>query len=65
MKLALHDAANNCVRDGATAILTLRSGVVVKGDLQKPTGTDSVLLRTPDGWVTVLIEEIAAIEARR
>lgn len=71
--LALHDAATNCARDGATVILTLRSGVTVVGRLEKPTSANppTVQIKTAStnhvqrgGWATVLTEEIAVVEAR-
>ncbi len=67
LDLALVDAANNCARDGATAILTLRSGAVVEGRLQQQGGVDlgTRHLRTETGWATVLVEEIATVEVRR
>lgn len=65
MRLALTDAANNCAREDAIAIVTLKSGVQVSGELQKPSGNDCVMAYTETGWVTVLIDEIAAVEARR
>lgn len=65
MRLSLSDAATNCVRDNATACLTLRSGVQLIGVLKK---SDSAYEKTAHmsvdgGWVTVLIEEIAAVQA--
>lgn len=64
--LSLIDAANNCTRDGAVAVLTLRSGATFEGRLEKPSSTATVHIRTKDGgWDTVVIEEIAAVSSRR
>jgi hypothetical protein len=65
IELALVDAATNCNRDGATALLTLRSGAVIVGRLRRGRGVDTVMLDTPTGWVTVDVREIVAVEARR
>lgn len=66
IRLALHDAATNCSRDGATAVLTLRSGKQVSGQLEKPTVTDTAHVKTlTGGWATVLVAEIAVVEAVR
>lgn len=64
LALSLHDAATNCREHGATAHLTLRSGAVISGSLERPSITDTAHLKTKTGWATVLIEEIAAVEAR-
>lgn len=66
INLALVDAANNCVRHSARAILTLRSGVRIEGRLEKSSGADlgTTHMKLDDGgWMTVLIEEIAVVEA--
>lgn len=66
INLALHDAATNCIRDGATATLTLRSGVQIIGKLEKSNLRDTAHLKTDrDGWATVLAEEIVAVEVNR
>lgn len=66
INLSLHDAATNCSRDGATAILTLRSGVQLSGKLERPSADPlSAHIKTATGWITVLVEEIVAVEARR
>lgn len=66
--IAILDAARNCERDGATAVLTLRSGVKITGKLERiPTPSDNVahIKTSMGGWATVRIEEIAAVESRR
>lgn len=63
--LALADAASNCARYGATATLTLRSGVRITGELKRENSTYgiTVRLRKPDGgWATVDTDEIVAVE---
>lgn len=67
IRIALVDAANNCVREGATATITLRSGVQVTGKLQRnEANMDSYVVRLPGGgWVVILIEEVAAVESTR
>jgi hypothetical protein len=64
MNLALHDAATNCARDGATAILTLRSGVQITGGLEKLGGADlgTRHVKTETGWATITTDEIVAVE---
>lgn len=65
LTIALIDAATNCEREGATVTLTLRSGVQIKGKLARPArGSDTAYLGVGLGWATVLIEEIAAVEAQ-
>jgi hypothetical protein len=66
LAIALMDAANNCERDGASAVLTLRSGREIKGKLSKPTEGDprtAHVLLSDGGWATALVEEIAAVTA--
>lgn len=71
--IALHDAATNCVRDGATAVLTIKGGPQITGKLEKPIGSLHVEGATVHvkpsgsggGWAVVLVSEIAAVEARR
>jgi hypothetical protein len=66
LNLALADAANNCDREGATAIITLKSGVQYEGKLDREkldTGTAHMTL-THGGWVTIDKDEIAAVEAK-
>jgi hypothetical protein len=68
IRLALHDAANNCAREGARARLTLKSGVQFTGSL-KPLaspGADTAMVYLPCGeWATVDVEEVAAVESKR
>lgn len=66
MDLAFHDAATNCARDGATAFINLRSGVVFAGELSKPKSADDTLhMRTDDGgWVVIRRDEVAAVRTR-
>lgn len=68
IQLALADAARNCVRENAKVVLTLRSGVQIKGKLQQSRVSDlgTHYVDTPSGgWVAVLDEEIAAVESTR
>lgn len=67
MGLALADAANNCSRQGAKATLTLRSGVQFTGKLQPESAADlgTRHLHTEGGWITVVTDEIAAVESHR
>jgi hypothetical protein len=61
IQLALHDARNNCMRAGATATITLRSGVQYSGKLERP--EHAPILRKKDGgWVAIDTDEIAAVE---
>lgn len=64
--LALADAANNCKRQDATAVITLKSGVQYEGKLDREkldTGTAHMELNH-GGWVTLDKDEIAAVEAK-
>lgn len=65
IRLSLHDAASNCIEHNAIAVLTLRSGVQLRGKLERPSPNfdTTVHLETRGGWITALMEEIAAIEA--
>lgn len=66
IRLALVDAAKNCAERGATATITLKSGVQFKGKLQRASAiTDTHELRIDSGlgWVTFLVSEVAAVEA--
>lgn len=69
LALAAHDAATNCARDRATAVITLRSGVELIGYLEKPIGSigegSTLHIKTKTGWITILFDEVAAIEARK
>ena len=67
MGIALADAATNCTRDGATAILTLRSGVQITGKLEKVGGADlgTRHLKTETGWATIATDEIVGVEVFR
>lgn len=65
IRLALADAANNCAQEGATAVLTLRSGIQHEGMLNKvevDTGTEQI--ETLNGWITIDRDEIASVESR-
>lgn len=65
--LAMADAAFNCERSGAVAIVTLRSGVQLRGNLKRRSGADlGTFHMTFDdgGWATIAEDEIAAVEAR-
>lgn len=66
LDIALLDAATNCARDGAEAILTLHSGVQYQGELERKEvviGTVQMHLGG-GGWVTIDRSQIAAVEAR-
>lgn len=63
LALAIADARRNCERRGAVVILTLRSGVQFQGRFGSDIGPADVHIQKPDGgWVTVLTDEIAAVE---
>lgn len=66
LRLALLDAATNCQRVGATATLTLKSGVQLTGKLQRSRAGDLLahIRRQDGGWASALVEEIAAVEVR-
>lgn len=62
--LALADAANNCVQHGAVAEITLKSGALLVGHLERQSGADlgTRHMKTPGGgWVTFRVDEIAAV----
>lgn len=63
--IALVDAANNCQRDGGEAILTLRSGQVIRGMLERNATQIAHIKTASGGWATVLVEEIAAVGVER
>jgi len=65
LAIALIDAATNCERDGASALLTLRSGREISGKLDKRVGGSlTVHVKLSDGgWSAVLVDEIAAVTA--
>lgn len=65
--ISLHDAANNCSRDGAVATLTLRSGIQFTGKLEKPgVNSPTVHMETDgQGWTTIERDELAAVGVRR
>lgn len=68
INLALADAANNCVREGALTTLTLRSGVEIVGKLQRvgPSDLGTVHIRHGNGgWTTVIVSEIGAVTSHR
>ncbi|MDQ1584470.1 MAG: hypothetical protein QOF36_2524 [Microbacteriaceae bacterium] len=67
IELALADAARNCKRESAKATVTLRSGVQITGSLEAQSGADlgTRLLHTDGGWVTVRVDEVAAVESHR
>lgn len=64
--ISLIDAANNCQRNGATAVIVTRAGAQIAGKLQKPKSHDTTahIKTRGGGWATVLLEEIAVVEAR-
>jgi hypothetical protein len=70
--LALFDAAKNCDREGAGAIITLKSGRQLAGRLKHESGGFTAggtgQLHTPspsDGWITFAVDEVAAVESTR
>lgn len=68
IRLALADAANNCARESATAVVTLRSGVQLEGRLDHKSNADidTRQIKTKGGgWITFRIEEVAAVESKR
>jgi hypothetical protein len=68
IELALADAAKNCNEQGASATLTLRSGVQIVGKLERESGADlgtRHVHHRHGGWTTVRVEEVAAVESHR
>lgn len=68
INLALADAAVNCSKEGATAVITLRSGVQLVGKLERQNTADlgTRHMRTDSGgWITFATDEVVAVEARR
>lgn len=66
INLALVDAANNCVRVHAKAVITLHSGIQYEGELEREKvdmGTVSVNTKK-GGWVVIDKEQIAAVESK-
>lgn len=65
LAIALLDAATNCEREGAHAVLVLRSGREIRGKLERyQSGATTAHIKARDGgWSTALIEEIAAVTA--
>lgn len=64
LTLALADAANNCMQQGATATITLKSGVQLVGKLNTQKGVDmgSRHIETESGgWITFLVSEAASV----
>lgn len=64
--LSLHDAANNCLNQNATAHIYLTSGSILSGKLEKPNGTfasnKTIHLKHDDGgWSTILLEQVIAV----
>lgn len=65
INLALNDAATNCRRDSAVATITLKSGVQLSGELEKPSeafSTTAHIKFKDGGWATIDREEIVAVE---
>lgn len=68
MNISLIDAATNCQRDGAIAIVTIRGSAQFTGKLDKPDSADpksAHIKNLNGGWATILTDEIVAIETRR
>lgn len=65
LRIALVDAAKNCSAQGATATITLKSGVQISGALERPSNAfpDTAHIQKRDGgWATFDGEEIAMVE---
>lgn len=63
IQIALLDARNNCRDHGAKVVVTLKSGVQLKGRLERvDDGTGHI--RYDLGWMTFLVSEVAAVESR-
>lgn len=66
--ITLSDAATNCARDGATAVLTLRSGVQFEGKLKKAPAafpTTAHMEHDDGGWTTLLVAELVAVTTKK
>jgi hypothetical protein len=65
LAIALLNAATNCERNGATAVLVLRSGREIEGKLERwqSGATTAHVKGKHGGWSTALIEEVAAVIA--
>ena len=65
INLSLHDAAHNCERRNAGTVITLRSGVQLRGKLKRNDASmDTWVLQHSDGgWTAFLVEETAAVTA--
>jgi hypothetical protein len=65
--LALADAANNCVREGAEAVVTMKSGVQYIGTLKPKSGAalGTYHMEIGQGWATFLTDEVAGVESRK
>lgn len=63
IRISVHDAATNCMRDGAVATLTLKSGVQFEGKLKKPSSAfeKTAHIEIGEGWTTVDMAELAAV----
>lgn len=67
LRLSIFDAATNCARDGAVAVVTLRSGVQFEGKLERPGAAEEPTIHMKmdgGGWATIDFDEIAAIESK-
>lgn len=71
MVLALADAAGNCEKHGAVAVLYLRSGAELRGKIDRTHERAFPLQRTVHiknefgGWATIASNEIIAVEVRK
>lgn len=63
--IALADARNNCVRDGAKCTVILRSGVRVVGRLKNTDPSTAHFETIGGGWATVDRDEIVVVESHR
>jgi hypothetical protein len=62
--IAIADAADNCVKQGAVARLTLRSGAQFTGTIKRSNvDLNTVHISIGSGWATILEAEIAAVQS--
>lgn len=65
ISLALADAKKNGDRENARCRITLKSGIQYDGKINVNLGGTVNLYLDGDGWVTIDIDEIAAVESHR
>lgn len=64
IEIAIADAKKNCDRDGATAIVSLNSGIQYQGTPEALPGNFVHMRLSHGGWVTIAQAEIAAVESK-